>query len=153
MVHSILCRLHIKVNVCCCKRVSKTSHFLKFLRYTFKIMSSNHNFFTLVSTQNKILITIIHLAVQTVTKHLFFLATMVMTRLTCLVLLFKIVGEICYCCLFCVIVRAQNFNKILFVILSYCYTTSYFAMSCLILKTFKIFKFLRFRCIMFNQIY
>ena len=108
-------------------------------------MSSNHwIFFTFVSTQNKILITIIHLAVQTVTKHLFFLATMVMTRLTCLVLLFKIVGEICYCCLFCVIVRAQNFNKILFVILSYCYTTSYFAMSCLILKIFKIFKFLRF---------
>ena len=108
-------------------------------------MSSNHwIFFTFVSAQNEILITIIHLAVQSVTKHLFFLATMVMTRLTCLVLLFKIVGEICYCCLFCVIVRAQNFNKILFFILSYCYTTSYFAMSCLILKIFRNLKLLRF---------
>ena len=50
------------------------------------------------------LITIIHLEVQSVTKHLFLLATMAMTRLTCLVLLFKIVGEnmlllfiLCYC--------------------------------------------------------
>ena len=120
-------------------------------------MSSNHwIFFTFVSAQNKILITIIHLAVQTVTKHLFFLATMVMTRLTCLVLLFKIVGEICYCCLFCVIVRAQNFNKIFFVIRSYCYITSYFALSCLILKillSYQLILLVPYRNIIFNQIY
>ena len=90
-------------------------------------------FFTFVSTQNKILITIIHLAVQTVTKHLFFLATMVMTRLTCLVLLFKIVGEICYCCLFCVIVK-KHFNNIFFIPPSYCYIRSYFSVYYLILK-------------------